>query len=324
MNNSKFHLNPSQTEMLSAIFDTILAELTPEETQHILLQFQGKEHIYDVRPDQVVKACSFSATKLNMINIITEFIQNNASPEVQADFTRVLDTLNSHTGSLLLTGYWEPLTKHDRKTREKVLAGWRNSRFQTLRSLFKTLSSLCLFNAYSRTESPLVDCLHIQAKGDAYFENHPEYDPVHHERISMLNKDQAIRNTYDVVVVGSGAGGGVAAAELASAGYSVLVIEKGKYYHQDDMVLEEEKCYENMYDGGASQQAKSGAIQCLSGSTLGGGTALNYLVSLKVFLILKQYLPGSYEHAFIIATTFCTRRMGRARIALFYFKRSKT
>lgn len=277
-----FQLSSSQSEILNAIFDTLLAELTPEETQHILQQFKDKEHIYDVNLDQVTTACKLSASKLDMTSIVIDFMSKNVPPENQAAFTRILDLLSTHTGSLLLTGYWEPLTKQDRKTREQILLGWRNSRFQALRGLFKTLSGLCLFNAYSRTVSPLVDSINIQAKGDAYFENHPEYDPVPHEKIPMLTKEQALKNSYDVVVIGSGAGGGVAAAELAKAGHTVLVIEKGKYYHQDEMELEEEKCYGNMYDGGTSQMATSGSIQCLSGNTLGGGTALNYLVSLKV------------------------------------------
>jgi choline dehydrogenase-like flavoprotein len=87
---------------------------------------------------------------------------------------------------------------------------------------------------------------------------------------------------FDVIVVGSGAGGGVTAAQLSAAGNSVLVIEKGKYYHNSDLVNEEEVGYDNLYDKGTSTSTVDGSISVLSGSNFGGGTSVNYLVSLKV------------------------------------------
>lgn len=45
----------------------------------------------------------------------------------------------------------------------------------------------------------------------------------------------ALREHYDVVVIGGGAGGGVAANELAQAGYSVLIVERARPFRDRDL-----------------------------------------------------------------------------------------
>lgn len=47
-----------------------------------------------------------------------------------------------------------------------------------------------------------------------------------------------LRDAYDVVVVGSGAGGGVAACVLAEAGASVLVVERGRWLDRTDIAVD--------------------------------------------------------------------------------------
>ena len=44
---------------------------------------------------------------------------------------------------------------------------------------------------------------------------------------------------YDVCVIGSGAGGSPIAYELSNAGFKVVVLEKGKYYKEDDLNKDE-------------------------------------------------------------------------------------
>ena len=44
---------------------------------------------------------------------------------------------------------------------------------------------------------------------------------------------------YDICIVGSGAGGSPIAYELSNAGYDVVVLEKGKYYHEEDIDKDE-------------------------------------------------------------------------------------
>jgi len=52
------------------------------------------------------------------------------------------------------------------------------------------------------------------------------------DRRAVIGREQ-LQTRYDVVVVGSGAGGGVAAAELTAAGRTVLVVERGDYPDTD-------------------------------------------------------------------------------------------
>jgi hypothetical protein len=276
-------LDTAQANTLNAIFDTFIACLTRQEEETLQRKIHDKAHIYEVTPQQVSAISAISSSSLGIPNIILEFFANHIAPDKRTDLIRILDLLNSRPGSLLLTGHWTPFASLSRPEREQVLLSWKNARLPSLRNLFRIMSGLCLYNAYSRTHSPLIDSIgHDASHGDVFFETHVEYEPVERERIPMMAAEEATRTQFDVIVVGSGAGGGVAAAELANAGYSVLVIEKGKYFHQSEMIHEEQLSYANMYDAGTSMNSTSGSIQCLSGATFGGGTALNYLVSLKV------------------------------------------
>lgn len=51
----------------------------------------------------------------------------------------------------------------------------------------------------------------------------------------------------DVVVVGSGAGGGTAVGVLAAAGHDVLVLEAGSYLNESDFTHLESDAYARMY-----------------------------------------------------------------------------
>ncbi|MBA2567156.1 MAG: FAD-dependent oxidoreductase [Thermoleophilaceae bacterium] len=81
----------------------------------------------------------------------------------------------------------------------------------------------------------------------------------------------------DVCVVGSGAGGSVIAARLAEAGRSVLVLEMGGYRNEQDFKQLELVGMQELYYGGGLVRSESGSINVLAGSTLGGGTVVNYM-----------------------------------------------
>lgn len=81
----------------------------------------------------------------------------------------------------------------------------------------------------------------------------------------------------DICIVGSGAGGGVLAAELQRGGASVLVLEMGQYRNEQDFRQLELPGMLELYLGGGLASSEDGSIAILAGSTLGGGTVVNYM-----------------------------------------------
>ena len=74
----------------------------------------------------------------------------------------------------------------------------------------------------------------------------------------------------DVVIVGSGAGGGVAAEMLTQAGLNVLMIEEGPFKSSSDFRMRERDAYPQLYQESAGRQTKDKGITILQGRAVGG------------------------------------------------------
>jgi choline dehydrogenase-like flavoprotein len=85
----------------------------------------------------------------------------------------------------------------------------------------------------------------------------------------------------DVVIVGSGAGGGVTAEILALAGLSVIIVEEGSLKSSRDFKMREADAYPTLYQESAARKTKDKAINILQGRTVGGSTTVNWTSSFR-------------------------------------------
>jgi choline dehydrogenase-like flavoprotein len=79
----------------------------------------------------------------------------------------------------------------------------------------------------------------------------------------------------DVVVIGSGAGGGVAAAVFAESGREVILLEEGQHVPGARMSQREDEMYPLLYRDGGAQLTDDGGVNVLQGRALGGSTVIN-------------------------------------------------
>ncbi|MCW3479066.1 GMC family oxidoreductase [Neisseriaceae bacterium JH1-16] len=96
---------------------------------------------------------------------------------------------------------------------------------------------------------------------------------------ATLGEDLSL--SADVVIVGSGAGGGMAAEMLARAGLSVILVEEGALKSSRDFRLDEAKAYPELYQEAANRQTADKGITILQGRTVGGSTTVNWTSSFR-------------------------------------------
>ncbi len=80
----------------------------------------------------------------------------------------------------------------------------------------------------------------------------------------------------DVVIIGTGAGGGVTAEVLSQSGLNVVMIEEGGLYTSDDFNMDEMESTTTLYQEAAGRTTKDGAISIFQGRAVGGTTVINW------------------------------------------------
>jgi choline dehydrogenase-like flavoprotein len=92
-----------------------------------------------------------------------------------------------------------------------------------------------------------------------------------------------ISRDADVVIIGSGAGGGPIAKELAEEGNSVVVLEEGGHFTREDFDFRTGKAFMRLYrDGGQCMSLGLPVMLLPQGKTVGGTTTINSGTCLRI------------------------------------------
>lgn len=191
------------------------------------------------------------------------------------DLRRLLRMLDTGIGGLLLYGRPRRFADLALDERESVLRRMATSRSSLSRQAFQVLKRLAGILAVTTAEGESFNPVWSDIGYPGPFGPPPRVaKPLNPVRITTPSVWQC-----DVVVVGSGDGGGAAAGVLAAAGLDVVVLEKGRYLNASDFTHLESEAYRDLYlDNQLASTADLG-IGFFAGSCLGGGTVLGYTTS---------------------------------------------
>lgn len=248
-------LSPKQRAVLEAVCEALLPSLS--------------------QSDDPAGLFAAGADKLGSARRAEALIAAIPDPGDRRRLKLLLGALENPLVNLILSGRWGRLTKLPGRARESILRGYSVSRFPLRRAGFQALKRLIHVAHYCW---PAEDGRHPAWDANGY----PGPLPPPAETLAPLpavtiERDEVLE--CDVVVVGSGAGGGVVAGLLAEAGLAVVVLEKGGNPGSDDFTQIEGEMLSRYYLDGGLLMTHGGSLPILAGSCLGGGTVINYTTS---------------------------------------------
>lgn len=218
-----------------------------------------------------------SASGLGVPERILALIET-VKAEDKTQFHQLLWLLSSPLLGLTWGGPLQPAHRLSSKQIERMLHSWSSSNLGLLRQSFSTLRKATAFLYFGDIPKGQTANPNHPSMGYRLPDLPPQTDKNPLQSID-IQKNKIIE--CEVLVIGSGSGGGVAAAVLAAAGKDVLVVEKGPLSARHELTMQEFPMMNRHFEAGALLATKSGSLSILAGSTVGGGSAINWAASLR-------------------------------------------
>jgi choline dehydrogenase-like flavoprotein len=236
-------------------------------------------------------------------------------PATERRIDMLLRFLDTRLGALLLTGRARPITRQTDGELDGTLDAWQRSPRAARRSVWQALRRLILASYYTTPaahasigylgpphrrlpryewEGPPVGrpsaaepIVRVASAIEriALFDTFSPPPPTPAAFAAALVRGRDVRGEHvvrcDVCVIGSGAGGGVAADRLARAGRSVIVLEEGPFVASAEMNEDEAGMTARLYADAGARATADLAFTLLQGRNVGGGATINWMIMLR-------------------------------------------
>ena len=298
-------LTPSQSRSLRALIDTFIPPLEEDEVEKALQPdprhgISNKPVLSAKKRAAAKKVLRLSGSELGVAAAVEELLGSGVlSWEESTSLVGVLDLLGSALGSAILCStlpFKGAFTDRSRAEREALLMGLSGSPIPVQRKAFNDIKRLVFSLALSLVKEPVQEPGKPPLTGRDAEATNPLWEAIGYEPIErgagealkpwaeldfkehMVATDGAkpLDLEVDVVIVGSGAGGGVSAAQLAASGLKVLVLEKGPFVPPSEVTTLEKDAFQQCYEKSGLLTTSDGSMAVLAGTTFGGGTTVNW------------------------------------------------
>lgn len=193
------------------------------------------------------------------------------------------NVFSTRAGCYLFTGYSTSFHQQPVNIRQQILNSWSQSYIPSLRLTVKSLAAICIANwvKQSTTINPILGFPRapVHGKPGKGF----DYDFVE----IPPGEDQEVIDT-DVVILGSGCGGGVCAKNLAEAGHRVVVTDRAYHFSAKHLPMSSTDAGVHLFHNGGVDQSDDSSVAFLAGQAWGGGGTINWSASLQTQGFVRQ------------------------------------
>ena len=213
-----------------------------------------------------------SASALGVPQLIRSELDALGRPSLVSELDLLLRMVENPLASLALVGRPVRFSSLSQEERERYVMALGASALPLKRVAFQDLKRLALLYTYAIDGSPYWDVLGYRPA---------PLDPPSPSQLNARMPRAGETIEADACVIGSGAGGGVAAGVLAAAGKRVVVLEQAALITEDGFDGRELAGLQRLFVDRGLAATSDRAISVRAGSAVGGGTVVNWNTSLR-------------------------------------------